>query len=211
MELDETLVAFTARQAQELTGVTRRKLDYWIDRGLITPQVDEAKGRGRVRLFSLSDLVELRVAVWLRDRISLQLIRKVVDALRAEGLDHPLRSITFGVIEGGARAKGDDLVIQRDDGEWERAVPPGQLIMQITVPVERFRTEIGRGLEAERKRTRHIGKVERRRGVLGSVEVFAGTRIPVRSIKALHDAGYSVERILESYPGITERDVRAAI
>ena len=41
--------------------------------------------------------------------------------------------------------------------------------------------------------------------------VIAGTRIPVRSIKDFAEAGFSIEKIREQYPTLTDADVRAAI
>ena len=56
-----------------------------------------------------------------------------------------------------------------------------------------------------------IGKTERHRNIARNQTVIAGTRIPVRSIKAFADAGYSVDAIRKEYPTLTEEDIRAAI
>ena len=41
--------------------------------------------------------------------------------------------------------------------------------------------------------------------------VIRGTRIMVRNILSQLRAGYSIDRILESFPGLTREDVEAAI
>lgn len=41
--------------------------------------------------------------------------------------------------------------------------------------------------------------------------VIAGTRIPVYLILNLLAAGYTPERVIEAYPGLTVDDVRAAL
>lgn len=41
--------------------------------------------------------------------------------------------------------------------------------------------------------------------------IIRGTRIMVRNILSQLKAGYSIERILESYPALTREDVEAAI
>lgn len=41
--------------------------------------------------------------------------------------------------------------------------------------------------------------------------VIAGTRVPVYLILNLLAAGYTVERVVEAYPGLTVEDVRAAL
>lgn len=208
--LDES--AFTTEQAILLTGVTRRKLDYWIDTGLLSPDIEAAKGRGRVRLFSFRNLVELRVAVWLRDKVSLQLIRQIVQSLRTQGEDRPLSQVTFGVLEThmARQPRGTyDVVLQREDGGWE--TKQGQLIMEIRIPISQFQDEIQVKLAKGRKREGSVGRIEKRRGVLGSTPVIAGTRVPTSAVWSLARAGYSVEAIIESYPGLQKQDVRAAL
>jgi uncharacterized protein (DUF433 family) len=41
--------------------------------------------------------------------------------------------------------------------------------------------------------------------------VLAGTRVPVAAIQRLDAAGWSVERIIDNYPGLTRRDVAVAL
>jgi DNA-binding transcriptional MerR regulator len=84
--LDLQTAAFTSDQALRLTGASRRRLGYWVDTRLISPSIQRGEGRGRVRLFSFANLLELRTAVWLRDKVSLQLIRKIVQRCRSRGL-----------------------------------------------------------------------------------------------------------------------------
>ena len=59
-------------------------------------------------------------------------------------------------------------------------------------------------------REHEAGHVERRRGVLGSKAVFAGTRVPVAAVETYLERGLSEERILEAFPELTREDVEAA-
>ncbi|MBV8161053.1 MAG: DUF433 domain-containing protein [Acidimicrobiia bacterium] len=211
--IDEEFAAFTAEQVMRLTGISRRKLTYWLESGILVADVDAARGRGHVRLFSFRNLVEVRVAIWLRDKISLQLMRKIVARLRCGGgPERPLVELRFAVIEdrSGRRPPRHEVVVQGPDGTWEQA-RSGQKVMEITVPLQQFAEELVAAAERDRRRRRRAGKVERRRGVLGSTPVLAGTRVPTRAIRSLHEAGYSVERIVRNYPGLTRADVRAAL
>ncbi|NOY55416.1 MAG: DUF433 domain-containing protein [Actinobacteria bacterium] len=202
---------FTSQQVMRLSGITKRRLDYWIEKGIVTPDIDRARGRGRVRLFSFANLVEFRVAAWLRDKVSLQLIGKIVQRLRAEETLRPLARVTFAVIEDHVRGRPHHrVVVQQADGSWEEW-HSGQKIMEITVPLRTFEEELRRLAQEDRRRSRRVGKTERRRGVLGSAEVIAGTRVPTSSIWSLHEAGYNVERILDSYPGLEREDVLGAV
>ncbi len=216
--LDPDLGVFTSNQVLRLTGVTKRRLDYWIHQDLVAPDISKARGRGTVRLFSFENLLEVRVAVWLRSKnVSLQLIRKIVAKLKKRGLDHPLSAVAFAVVEPPARygrakpAREPDIVLQLEDGSWETGVLSGQKVMEMALPLKRFRDELTQSVGEDRKRHKRVGRVERRRGVLGSTPVIAGTRIPVSAVWSLHKAGYTNVQILANYPGLEIGDVRAAI
>lgn len=72
-------MAYNAKTACKLAGITYRQLDYWDKTHFIKPSVSEAEGYGSVRLYSFTDLVQLKVAKTLKDQgVSLQKIRKAV-------------------------------------------------------------------------------------------------------------------------------------
>ena len=190
-----------------LTGVSRRRLAYWLDRGVVSADVDVARGRGRVRLWSFTNLVEIRVAVWLRERVSLQLLGKVVGALHRRGYSFPLAEVRVAVVD--AERHRVRVVVQGPDGRWEEPLS-GQLVMELVLPLARFQDELTAALEHERRATRVPGRIERKRGHLGSEPVFAGTRVPVAAVQRLHAAGWGAERIVAAYPGLTAADVEAA-
>jgi uncharacterized protein (DUF433 family) len=201
--------AFTTEQVLKLTGVPRRRLGYWLDRGVVTADIDVARGRGHVRLWSYRNLIEIRIASWLREHVSLQLIGAIVRKLRQRGLDAPLAEVRVGVLARSGRRPGR-IVVQDADGTWEEPLT-GQLVMTLAIPVDAIDRDLRRAVERERRAARQPGRIERRRGRLGSTPVFAGTRVPVAAVRRLHEAGWSVQRILEAYPGLTSADVRAVL
>jgi uncharacterized protein (DUF433 family) len=209
----EQPVAFTADQVIRITGLTRRKLEYWIETGVLNADVNMAKGRGHVRLFSFQNLIEARTAAWLRDKISLQLIRKIIRRLRDAGLDRPLTSVRFGVIEFAEHSGNEryEVVLERPEGGWESWRHPGQLILELTVPIEAFAAALRSEATADRVTRRRVATIERRRGVLGSTPVLAGTRVPTRAVWNLARAGLDAQAIAAEYPGLTIADVTAAI
>jgi uncharacterized protein (DUF433 family) len=60
------VIAFSDEQVRRITGVTRRRLDEWIERGLVHATVERPVGSRRVRLFTFAEMCAVRVAHWLR-------------------------------------------------------------------------------------------------------------------------------------------------
>jgi DNA-binding transcriptional MerR regulator len=68
--------------------ISYRQLDYWARTGLVVPSVRDASGSGTQRLYSFRDMVVLKVVKRLLDAgVSLQNIRKAIDALRSRGAE----------------------------------------------------------------------------------------------------------------------------
>jgi DNA-binding transcriptional MerR regulator len=195
--------AFTSRKVCGLTGLSPRQLQYWDERGFVSPSLRRRKGPGRRRLYDFRDLVSLRVASDLRrEGISLQLIRSVVDHLRDLDYANPLSELRFWVDKGRLDFSEADTV---REGRL-----PSQTIVEGVIPF----AEIVRELDEEIVRLdqeRPVGQIERRRGVLGSKPVIAGTRIPVQTLQRLRDDGADEAEILELYPDLTPADVKAAL
>ena len=77
-------------------GITYRQLDYWARTGLVTPSVRAADGSGTQRLYSFTDVVELRIIKRLLDAgVSLRQIRDAISYLRKESGGKPLSDITL--------------------------------------------------------------------------------------------------------------------
>lgn len=197
--------AFTTEQVMRITGISRRRLNYWLEKGVITAEMDMARGRGRVRLWSFTNLVELKAALWLREHLSLQLLEEVVTALRRRGVAFPLADCKVAVTTG-ARAR--QVLVASADGSVEEAIS-GQLVMELVVPLSTFGAELTHQIERDRKRRRLPGKIEQHRGRLGGAPVFAGTRVPVAAVQRLKKAGWSNAAILADYPGLTPADLEA--
>lgn len=78
----------------QIVGISYRQLDYWTTTGLVRASIRDAAGSGSQRLYSFTDVVELRVIKSLLDTgISLQRIRAAIEFVRVRGLD--LRAITL--------------------------------------------------------------------------------------------------------------------
>lgn len=80
-------VGYRGVTACHAVGITYRQLDYWARTALVVPSVRDASGSGTQRLYSFRDLVVLKVVKRLLDAgVSLQNIRKAIEALRSRGV-----------------------------------------------------------------------------------------------------------------------------
>ena len=89
---------WTSGEACEITGASRRNINYWVQTGIIRPSATKP-GTRRWYFFTFDDLIRLRTVVELRDRdASLQHIRETLRALHDLN-DDPLREcrlVVFG-------------------------------------------------------------------------------------------------------------------
>ncbi|MCA1736815.1 MAG: MerR family transcriptional regulator [Actinobacteria bacterium] len=80
-----------------LVGITYRQLDYWARTNLIKPSLQDAKGSGSQRLYSFTDVIQLKVIRKLLDAgMSLKRIRQAVLILRQQlQSEKPLTDVTL--------------------------------------------------------------------------------------------------------------------
>jgi predicted RNase H-like HicB family nuclease len=91
-------MTFNTKTVSKITGLSKRQVDYWDTTHFIKPTVREASGYGSVRLYSFTDLIQLKVAKTLKDAgVSLQKIRKSLNFLRKRmpDIEKPLAALRF--------------------------------------------------------------------------------------------------------------------
>lgn len=195
------LITFTETRAAELAGLKMSRVREWAAKGIVTPSAERRIGRRRVIFYDFDAMVELLVAAQIRDFVSLQHMRAVTEMLRRTGHDKPLRQLRFAVA-------GSDIYFQLPDGSWEGGRKPGQAVIHQVVPLEKIRATVRKNVQPDR--TECAGQFERRRGVQGSREVFAGTRIPVASVENYLREGFSDADVIRAYPDLKPADIAAA-
>ena len=85
-EMDST-AGYRGSVAANAAGISYRQLDYWARTGLVQPTVRGAQGSGTQRLYSVRDILVLKLVKRLLDTgISLQQIRIAVDQLHRAGI-----------------------------------------------------------------------------------------------------------------------------
>jgi DNA-binding transcriptional MerR regulator len=136
---------FRGPQACAIVGISYRQLDYWARTGLVRPELKEAKGSGTQRLYSFTDLVQLRIIKSLLDAgVALPKIRKairfVVDELRT-----PLEHVTL-------MSDGKNIFAATSENEIIDLLRRGQGVFGIALKgvFEDLRGAIGRVTPADR-------------------------------------------------------------
>ena len=90
---------FTPKEVAKLIGISYRQIQYWDKTSFIKPSY---RRRGKYRLYTFSDLIQLKVAKVLREtNNSIQRLRKIIKSLKSllPQVNHPLVDLTF-LIEG---------------------------------------------------------------------------------------------------------------
>lgn len=140
-------MAFNTKTVIRITGLTQRQIDYWDRTHFIKPSVNEASGYGTARLYSFSDLVQLKVARMLIDKgVSLQKIRKSITYLKKNfpDVEKPLAEMRF-------ITDGETLFVLTDNkkkildtlskGQMVFALAIGELIEELTGEVRKLDQE----------------------------------------------------------------------
>ncbi len=132
MTNEREVAGYRAPQVCKLVGITYRQLDYWARTGLITPSMQQARGSGSQRVYSFTDVVQLKVIKNLLDAgMSLKKIRSAVDILRSEmDSDQPLADVTL-------LSDGQTIYAAHSDEEVVDVLRKGQGVFSIAIgPVQ---------------------------------------------------------------------------
>ena len=128
----------------KLVGLTERQIDYWDRTHFIKPSINEASGYGTSRLYSFSDLVQLKVAKTLRESgISLQKIRKAITYLKKNfpDIEKPLSEMRF-LTDGETifvLTKDKNVILDTlSEGQMVFAIAIGEIIEGLKGEVERI-------------------------------------------------------------------------
>jgi DNA-binding transcriptional MerR regulator len=132
VEKSKEVSGWRAPQVCNLVGITYRQLDYWARTGLLEPSLRQATGSGSQRLYSFTDVVQLKVIKQLLDAgMSLKKIRSAVEILRDQlASDQPLTDVTL-LSDGHtiyAATSPDQVmdVLRRGQGVFGIAIGPVQ-------------------------------------------------------------------------------------
>jgi predicted RNase H-like HicB family nuclease len=126
--------SFNSKAVSKILGIPLRVIDYWDRTNFVKPSVHEASGYGSMRLYSFTDLIQFKVAKFLRDQgLSLQKIRKSLNYLRKHlpEIEKPLvqlRFLTDGETIFILTNKDREIIDTLKKGQYVFAIAIGELI-----------------------------------------------------------------------------------
>ncbi len=127
-------MSYRGPQVCAIVGITYRQLDYWARTDLIRPSVADAKGSGTQRLYSYSDLLELKVIKSLLDSgVDLKKVRRVIEYVR--------QNLGEDVATANLVISGADSVLAKNGEELIDLVRNGQGVLNI-VPIAGVKDEL---------------------------------------------------------------------
>ena len=129
--------SFNSKAVSKIVGTPIRVIDYWDRTNFIKPSINEASGYGSTRLYSFTDLIQFKVAKFLRDQgLSLQKIRKSLNFLRKHlpEIEKPLvqlRFLTDGETIFVLTNKDREIIDTLKKGQYVFAIAIGELITDL--------------------------------------------------------------------------------
>lgn len=187
-------MAYNSKTACKLTYITKRQIDYWDSTHLIKPSIQEASGRGTVRLYSFEDLVQLAVVKKLKAQgITLQKIRKSIIYLRKNfpEIKKPLAQLKF--ITDGETI----FMLTQDNKVILDTLAKGQLVFSLAIGqiIEALRGEV-ENISEEKKYDVKVGR-KKYEVVLYPDHEDGGYLVECPELPGCESQGDTVEEALE--------------
>ena len=131
---------FRGPQVCGIVGITYRQLDYWARTDLLHPSISKAKGSGSQRLYSYSDLVQLKVIKRLLDSgVSLQAARRAIECLRESGDDLASANLVIDDRRSVLAHTGEEIIDLLKGGQTVlNIVPLGGVVSEIDAAITDF-------------------------------------------------------------------------
>ena len=186
--------SFNSKTVSKIIGIPMRVIDYWDRTAFIKPSISEASGYGSVRLYSFTDLIQFRVAKFLRDQgLSLQKIIKSLNFLRKHlpEVEQPLVELRF-LTDGEAI-----FVLTNKDKEIIDTLKKGQYVLAIAI--EKLINELkGRTSKMATDRTYRVNVAKRRFKVILHPDLEdGGYWVECPELPGCSSQGDSVEEALD--------------
>lgn len=199
------LSAFTEEQAARLSKVSASQLAYWDRTDFFKPGLaDENRRLKFSRNYTFQDIVGLRaIGTLINDYgVSVRYLRKVREHLRKP--QDVWASTTLYIF-------GKKVYLEEPSSENFREPVSGQMSLRhlpLQRVVDNVRADI---LQLQQRRVDKTEIVSSDRFIQRNAPVIAGTRVPLSTIKAYVDEGFTQEDILSEFPSLTRSDINNAL
>ena len=158
-------LGYRGPQVCSIVGITYRQLDYWARTGLLHPSISQARGSGSQRVYSYSDLLQLKVVKRLLDSgVSLQAARRAIDCLRSSGDDLGAANLVIDDRRSVLAHTGEEIIDLLKGGQTVlNIVPLGVVVSELEAAIT------GMGLSGRAGSVGAAGSVAAE-GAVGAVE-----------------------------------------
>ncbi len=145
-DADGPVLGYRGPQVCSIVGITYRQLDYWARTGLLHPSISQARGSGSQRIYSYSDLLQLKVIKRLLDAgVSLQAARRAIECLRSSGEDLGSANLVIDDRRSVLARTGEEIIDLLQGGQTVlNIVPLGGLLTELESAI----TEMGLSRQA---------------------------------------------------------------
>lgn len=139
---------FTAQEVIACSGISYRRLDYWLGLGIIKASGRSKVSRGTPRLFTFRDIVEVRVALKLTDSgLKISSLRKSLKSIRGQlpKLEAPLateRLVTDGKSLFRYVPEFEALESMDDYGQFAFSFALGEEVRAVVKEVKKMPTPV---------------------------------------------------------------------
>ena len=142
---DGSTLGYRGPQVCSIVGITYRQLDYWARTGLLHPSISQAKGSGSQRVYSYSDLVQLKVIKRLLDSgVSLQAARRAIECLRSSGEDLATANLVIDDRRSVLAHTGEEIIDLLKGGQTVlNIVPLGGLVSELQAAITGLGLPVG--------------------------------------------------------------------
>jgi predicted RNase H-like HicB family nuclease len=186
--------SYNSKAVSKIIGVAMRVIDYWDRTAFIKPSVSEASGYGSMRLYSFTDLIQFKVAKFLREQgLSLQKIRKSLNYLRKHlpEIETPLAQLRF--LTDGQTI----FVLTNKDKEIIDTLKKGQYVLAIAIE-ELVRDLKGKTSEIATDRTYMVNVSKKRFKIILHPDLEAGGYwVECPELPGCSSQGDSIEEALD--------------
>lgn len=118
-------ISFRISEVSRIVGATHRQLAYWDRTGLVRPSLKSASGRGSRRLYSIEDIIELKILIrLLNSSLRLQRIRSSFGFIRRQS-----KTLTSVII----LTDGKTVYFYQDADVLVDTLKEGQTVLRIAV------------------------------------------------------------------------------